>query len=102
GEMAPRPGARSGSRAPNAAIIDTTKTAVAARLADRNVLPSCHPGRRRHLWLAPDEGRPGIVLDRRWHRARSVCRVAYHVGKTSLSVRQHGSRFTSQLDGRRG
>src|SRR6188474_1571518 len=33
--MAPRSGARSGSRAPNAAIIDTTETATAAGLADR-------------------------------------------------------------------
>src|SRR5258708_37552834 len=97
--MALRSGARSGSRAPNAAIIDTTETAVVAGLADRNVLPSCHPGRRRHLWLAPNEGWPGIILDRRWHRARCGCRVAYNPGKTSLSIRQHGSRFAGEPDG---
>ena len=66
--MAPRSGARFGSRAPDAAIIDTAETAAAARLADRNLLPSCDPGRRRYLWLASNEGRPGFILwDRRWH-----------------------------------
>src|SRR5215467_3947532 len=98
--MAPRSGARFGSRAPDAAIIDTAETAAAAGLADRNLLPSCDPGRRRYLWLASNEGRPGFVLDRRWHGTRCGCRVANNLGKTSFSLQQHGSRFAGQLDGR--
>src|SRR6185295_10205579 len=98
--MAPGTGARSGSRAPDAAIIDTTEAAAVAGLADCNVLPSCHTGRRRHLWLAPNEGRPGIILDRRWHRTWCGRRVAYNTGKTSFSIRQHGSRFAGELNGR--
>src|SRR5215467_7039220 len=98
--MAPRSGARFGSRAPDAAIIDTAETATAARLADRNLLPSCHPGGRRYLWLASNEGPPSFVLDRRWYGTRCGCRVAYNLGKTSFSLRQHGSRIAGQLDGR--
>jgi len=68
-------------------------------LPDRNVLPSCYPGRRRYLWLAPNEGWASFVLDRRWHWPRCSCRVTYNAGKTSFSPRQHGSRFAGQLDG---
>src|SRR5438046_2427519 len=75
--MAPRSGARSCSRAPNAAIIDTAETAAAAGLADRNVLPSGYSGRRRYLWLAPNEGWASFVLDRRWHWPRCSCRVTF-------------------------
>src|SRR5262252_10327812 len=94
--------ARSRSSAPDAAVIDTAETAAPSRLADRIVLPSCDPGRRRYLWLASDEGRPGFVLDRRWYGARCGGGLAYNTGKTSFSLRQHGSRFAGQLDGRCG
>src|SRR5439155_20452511 len=96
--MAPRSGARSGSRALDAAIIDPAETANAARLAGCNLLSACDPGWRRYLWMAPNEERADVVLDRRWDRPRRGCRVAYHAGKTSPPARPC-ARYAGHADG---
>src|SRR5215467_8877152 len=96
--MASRFGARSGSRALDAAIVNSSETVAAAGLAGCNLLPACNPGWRRHLWMASNEEWAELVLDRRWHRPRRGCRVAYHFGKASFPARAR-TQYASNTDG---
>src|SRR4030095_12774546 len=97
GKVAQRTGARPGSGAFDAAIIDTAETAGAAGLAGRDLLSSRDPGRWRHLWMAANEGRPDFILDRRWNRPRRGCRVAYNFGETSFPAWSR-ARYAGQSD----
>src|SRR5213078_853804 len=70
---------------------------AAAQLTQQSLIPqkpptiagwevaTCHPSRRRYLWLAADERWPNLVLDCRWYRPRGRCCAAYHPGETSFS-----------------
>src|SRR5215475_3025800 len=97
--MAPRPRARFGGSAHNAAIANSAKTPDRAGLGDCGLLPPTNPGWRGHLRMAANERREDLTLDRRRLRSRGGCCAAYHVGEAYLSAWECGARHTSSCDG---
>src|SRR4026208_1177096 len=97
--MAPRPRARPGGSASDAAIATSPKASAAAWMGGCSLLSPGDPGGRRYLRLAANEGWPDLVLGWRLPTVRRRCCTAYNASKASLSPWQCGTQLTSQRDG---